>query len=398
MSSIPSSYKGIITIEEIQKAQVRISPFVNRTPLVAKGSLCRDSGFSNLFFKCEALQRTGTFKLRGAVNAVMAIDEQKQARPYHFVSHSSGNFGGALAKAARFADSTATIVVPSAASSQKVEAMKSFGANVVVVRENSVEAREAAAKKIAVERPGSFFIHPHDDPMVIAAQGTVALEFIEQVSNVLVGQERKRRQHEFLKQQQKQQQQNKIISSLQNNNNAVPEFIAPDIVILPLGGGGLLAGAAVAVRELCGPGTLIIGAEPAFAPDASTAFKSGVVAVDNNKTTTTTTRTTHTLQRPERTVADGLSTHMSQPLLDLIKANVDDIVAVSEQEIGRATVLIFQRLKIVVEPAAALAAAVALFHRDSIAKKFPKNQLRTCVVLLSEGNIDVERINELSKL
>ena len=390
-----TNYIETVTLEEIKKAAVRISPYVNRTPFVSKSSLSRDAGFQHLFWKCEALQRVGSFKLRSATSFIVDFAERHQesasSQALHFVTHSSGNFGQAVAKAAKFVNAIAHIVVPQSAAQSKIRAMKAMGAEVVIVKENTTVARENAALALQKSIPNAIYIHPHEDDTIVAACGTVGLELVEQFSNLMISLEKRRRQHE-------EQEQRKVETAMNIIPREVPlpNFIAPDVVIIPSGGGPLLAASAVVIRKKCGPKTLIIGAEAVFAPDAASVFHTGKVdpkQLDKQNKSLRVHR-----QRPGKTVADGLVTHLSQPLLDLIKANVDDIFTVTEQEIARATVLIFERLKIVIEPAAALAAAVAIFYRTKIALKFPENPCDTCVVVLSEGNIDVARMSELAKL
>ena len=358
-----------VTFGHIRAAKARIEPFVHRTPLLIKTTLSQSSGFDRLFFKCEAMQRTGSFKIRGATNAVMEALEGKQialaggaaaaaAAPLmHFVTHSSGNHGSALARAARAAKCVAHVVVPRTAPTPKVDAMRGNGADIVFCEPNQA-AREAACARVLASLPGSQLVHPYDDPRVIAGQGTLGIELVEQYV-------------EFVRDDKNRHESDTMMPQL------------PDVVIVPVGGGGLLSGVSTAVRHFCRD-ALIIGAEPAAADDAERSFRSG--RVEKNASA------------PPRTIADGLMTNLSDRTLGIILANVDGIFTVTEDEISRAMTLILQRLKVVIEPSAAVGAAVALFHRDRIAAQFPGRNLRTAVVVLCGGNVDIGRISEFSKL
>jgi threonine dehydratase len=299
---------------DIELAARRIRPYVDTTPVVAADELSRALGGA-VEFKCEHLQQAGAFKSRGACNAVFALDAASAARGV--ATHSSGNHGAALARAARLRGIPAYIVMPRGAPRIKREAVEGFGGTVVEC-EPTLAAREAAASALLAES-GATFVHPYDDPDVIAGQGTVVLELAAQIAR-------------------------------------------PDVVLVPVGGGGLLSGSALAARVLW-PGTRVVGVEPKGADDAWRSFRSGRLEP----------------QGTPRTIADGLRGALSERTLRLIRANVDDIVTVSEDSIVAAMRLLYERLKVVVEPSGAVPVAALL--EGSVAGG-------RIAVVLSGGNVD----------
>src|SRR5215469_3881818 len=217
-----------VSLQDVRAAYERIGSWIRRTPLLTSERLDAESGTS-LYFKCEGLQEIGAFKARGASNALLSLTPA--ALSAGVVTHSSGNHGTAIAWAARRRGVAARIVMPRNSSKAKLEAVSSFGGEVVLC-EPTQRARESAAAEL-VARTGAEFIHPYDDPRVIAGQGTLALELLEQQPHL-------------------------------------------DVLLLPVGGGGLASGVAVAVKALS-PDTRVIGVEPAGADDAKRSFESGVL-------------------------------------------------------------------------------------------------------------------------
>jgi threonine dehydratase len=304
--------------EDVAHAARRIEPYVRRTPLLVAPELSRQLGAA-VEFKCENLQAVGAFKARGACNAVFALDD---AHASHGVAtHSSGNHAAALARAARLRGIPAYIVMPEGVARIKRAAVDDWGGRVQECAP-TLAAREAAAAAL-VARTGATLVHPYDDPWVIAGQGTVLLELAGQAA-------------------------------------------APEVVLVPVGGGGLLAGTAIACRRLW-PGTRVIGVEPAGADDAARSFASGVLQP----------------QGTPHTIADGLRGALSERTFRLARALVDDIVTVSEDSIVAAMRLLFEGLKLVVEPSGAVPVAALLEGRVRAAR---------VAVVLSGGNVDLERL------
>jgi threonine dehydratase len=303
---------------DIEEAAGRIAPHVRHTPLLDSAELSERFGVT-AEFKCENLQVAGAFKSRGAINAVFALSPAVAARGV--ATHSSGNHAAALARAARRRGIPAFIVMPRGAPRIKRAAVESFGGRVVEC-EPTLAAREATAARVVAET-GATLIHPYDNPHVIAGQGTVALELAASTT-------------------------------------------APDAVLVPVGGGGLLAGTALAVRKRW-PGTRIIGVEPAGADDAALSFASGTLQP----------------QPDPHTLADGLRGAMSARTLRLARANVDAIITVDEPSIVAAMRLLFENLKLVVEPSGAVPVA-ALLERAVDAGRV--------IVVLSGGNVDLEAL------
>ncbi len=303
---------------DIEAAARRIEPHVARTPVLASPELSLALG-GDVLFKCENLQAAGAFKSRGACNAVMALDAARAVRGV--ATHSSGNHAAALARAARLRGIPAYIVMPTGAPRVKRAAVEAFGGRIRECAATLAAREEAAAEVVAAT--GATLVHPYDDPQVIAGQGTAVVELAAQVP-------------------------------------------APSVVCVPVGGGGLLGGTALAVRRLW-PGTKVIGAEPSGADDAARSFASGTLQP----------------QGTPRTIADGLRGAMSERTLRIARAHVDDIVTVSEESIVAAMRLVFERLKLVIEPSAAVPVAAVLEGRISGART---------VIVLSGGNLDLDSL------
>ena len=328
------------TILDVEEALRRISPFIHRTQLVTCASInamVSHVHSGGVYFKCENFQKTGSFKIRGATNAVMrACEETPQLRG--FVTHSSGNHGQALAKAARDAHRRAVIVVPRNASKLKIAAMEHYGGEIVYC-EPTQTAREAACRQILAENSPYFaLIHPYDDPRIIAGQGTLGIELLQQ-------------------------------------SQACPL----DAVVVPVGGGGLLSGVATAIKGLF-PSVAVFGAEPLNADDTSRSFMSGKLVASH---------------RPglPSTIADGLLTLNSTLTFGIIQKNVDGIIVVTEEQIKRAMAVMLERTKMVVEPSSAVGVAAVLYAGSA-----QLSQHKRIAVILCGGNVATESISELCKL
>jgi len=284
-----------VTLQRIRAAQERIAGSVLRTPVLENALLDAACG-ARLHFKCENLQQMGAFKTRGASNAVFARSPAELR--YGVVTHSSGNHGAAVARAAQLRGVPARIVMPENSSAAKLAAVRAYGGEVTLCAP-SIAAREAAAARIVAET-GALFIHPYDDPDVIAGQGTIALELLEQVPQL-------------------------------------------DWLLCPVGGGGLVSGMAVAAKSLR-PDIRVVAVEPAGADDAYRSFESGVLVPP----------------APAATIADGLRGALSARTFALMRAHVDAVVTVDEQAIVRAMRELWQTLRIVVEPSSAVPYAAVL--------------------------------------
>lgn len=306
----------------VRAAAARIAPHVRTTPVETCATLDARAG-RRLLLKCDQLQKGGSFKIRGATNAVLALDDASAARGV--AAHSSGNFAQALAIAARARGVPAYVVMPSNAPAVKRSAVEGYGAQVVPC-EPTLAAREATLARV-LEETGAAPLHPYDHADVIAGQGTVALELLAQAPDL-------------------------------------------DAIVAPVGGGGLLAGIAIAATALR-PGLRVIGAEPLGADDAARSKASGRLVP----------------QTAPDTIADGLLTSLGERTWPVIRDLVDEIVTVSEEEIVAAMRLVFERAKLVIEPSAAVAVAAVLSERFRA-----RRGLARVGVALSGGNVDLDRL------
>jgi len=314
------------TIDDIRTAATRIAPWAHRTPVLSCSTL---DALANrvLRFKCENFQRVGAFKFRGACNAVFALDDASARRGV--ITHSSGNHAQALALAARLRGVRAEIVMPENSPQVKIDAVRGYGATITFCAATQ-QAREEAAAEI-VQRTGGVLIPPYDHPLVIAGQGTIALEFL----------------HDH------------------------PEL---EELVVPIGGGGMISGVAIAAKALK-PSIRVIGAEPAGADDAARGKRSGV----------------RQGAPVARTIADGLRTGLGDLTWPVVRDLVDEIVVVEEAEIIRAMRLVFERMKLVIEPSAAVGVAAVL----SEAMIRPPHRPGTGVILCG-GNVDLDLLPWLS--
>lgn len=313
------------TFADVQEAARRIEPYIHHTPVMSSQGFNETAG-TRVFFKCENLQRMGAFKIRGAMNFLLSMAPEQRARGA--VTFSSGNHAQAVALAARVLGVRATIVMPGDAPRSKLEATRAQGAEIVFY-DRLREDREAIGRRIAAER-GAVVLPPFDHPWTIAGQGTAALELAEQLDE------------------------------------------PPQALIAPVGGGGLLAGCAIAAKSLW-PDIRIFGAEPEEANDTYLSLQAGSrVAIP-----------------PPATIADGLrATQPGEITFPILQQHVEEILLVSEQEIRFTVRFLLLRLKILVEPSGAVAAA-AVLHR-----KLPP-QISSTAVILSGGNVDPETLAEI---
>ena len=273
---------------------------------------------ASLFFKCENFQKVGAFKIRGAANAVFSLSDGEAA--CGVATHSSGNHGAALAQAARWRGISAHVVMPNNAPEVKKAAVSGYGANIRFCAP-TLQAREETLALVQRET-GAVFIPPYNDWRIIAGQGTAALELFEETSNL-------------------------------------------DFIIAPVGGGGLLSGTALAASAIS-PKTKIIGAEPKNADDARRSLEAGKIIPASNPVT----------------IADGLLTSLGDLTFSVIRRHVADILTVSEEEIVQAMRLIWERMKIIVEPSAAVALAVVMAWPEKFAG-------RRVGLILSGGNVNL---------
>lgn len=314
------------TIKEVLEARERIAPYVHRTPVWTCHSLDRLYG-AKLLFKCENLQKVGAFKIRGATNAVFSLEERKASRGV--ATHSSGNHAAALGQAARWRGIPCYVVMPEDAPRIKIRAVEGYGAHITFCKP-TLRAREEALD-LLIERTGATFVHPYNDPLVIAGQGTVSLELLEDVPDL-------------------------------------------DAVVVPVGGGGLLASTALVVSALS-PNTRILAGEPERADDAIRSLREGRIIPP---------------EKPD-TIADGLRTSLGSLTFPIIRRLVHAILPVGEQAILKATRDILERMKLVVEPSGAVSlAAVMSPGADLKGKKVG--------IIISGGNLDLDRLAlELSR-
>lgn len=309
----------IPTLGEMTAAADRIAPYTHITPIQTSSAMDRILG-CELLFKCEHLQKAGAFKARGAHNAVFQLSNAAAGRGV--ITHSSGNHGAALALAAQVRGVRAQVVMPSNAPEVKKAAVLGYGAQVSECNP-TLEARELTVARLQADS-GATVVHPYDDPAVICGQSTVGLELAQQLT---AGR--------------------------------------PDAIVVPVGGGGLLAGVAVACSHVL-PGCSVYGAEPAGADDAKRSFDAGTIIP----------------QREPDTIADGLLTSLGELTFPLIRRYVSDILVVDDTETVSAMELMFTRAKQVVEPSAAVAVAAVAGYRDLFAG-------RRVAVVLSGGNLDL---------
>lgn len=320
-----------ITLADIQAAQQRLAGRVVRTPVLPAVELSAALG-RTVLFKCECLQTTGSFKVRGATNAVLALDPAAAARGV--VTHSSGNHALALAHAARARGISAHVVMPRDSSPVKRRAVEAMGAHITLCGPTAQD-RQQACQEIAAQT-GAAVVPPYDHPLVMAGQGTIALEILEQVPNV-------------------------------------------GTVVVPVGGGGMISGMAVALKALR-PGVRVVGAEPALADDAAEAKRTG-----------------HRVQqRPPVTIADGLRAPLGELTFPVVRDLVDAIVTVPEEAIAQGMQHVMERVHLVIEPSAGV--GVAAVQSEAMRATAAADEARgPTVVVLCGGNADLAALPWLKR-
>jgi len=298
----------------------RIKPYVHRTPVMSSTAINNKVG-AEIYFKCENFQKMGAFKMRGATNAILNLSKEDQQKGV--VTHSSGNMAQAVSLGAKSLGIEAHIVMPSNAPQVKKDAVRGYGGRIQEVTP-TIEARQAAADKIVLEK-GSTFIHPSNNLDVILGQGTAAIELLEDHPDL-------------------------------------------NFICTPVGGGGLLAGSALAAFHF-GNNCKTIGGEPMEADDAWRSLQSG--KIEKNETA--------------NTVADGLRTHLGDINFLIIQRYVEEIIRVEENEIIAAMRLIWERMKIIIEPSCAVPLAAIIKDKE----KFAGAQIG---IILSGGNVDLSKL------
>lgn len=313
----------MITREIIEQAHTRIKPYIHRTPVFTSSGLNELAGCS-LYFKCENFQKIGAFKARGAMNAVLSLSPE--ARSKGIATHSSGNHAQAVARAARIAGVPAYIVMPRNAPEVKKRGVRGYGGQIFECEPTS-EAREKMLEEV-IRKTGATLVHPFNDYAVIAGQATAAKELIEDVPEPL------------------------------------------DVILTPVGGGGLLSGTLLAVKYFS-PGTSVIAGEPAGSDDAFRSLHSGKIEPAQAKT-----------------IADGLLTSLGDKTFAIIRDHVKEIITVTDEEIVQAMRTIWERMKIIIEPSCAVPFAAVLKAKEKFAGK-------KTGIILSGGNVDLERACKL---
>ncbi|RLD81442.1 MAG: threonine/serine dehydratase [Bacteroidetes bacterium] len=307
-------------LDTIQAAAERIQPYIHRTPILSSAGINMMVG-AELFFKCENMQKAGAFKSRGACNAVFTLDGDQLKNGVG--THSSGNHAQALARAASLRKTEAYIVMPETSPKVKVAGVESYGGKITFCKP-TLQAREETLQKI-IEQTGALEVHPYNDYRIIAGQGTCALEIFDEIGSM-------------------------------------------DIMMAPVGGGGLLSGTALTTKYLS-PQTQVVAAEPVMADDAYRSFYEGRFIPSENP----------------QTIADGLLTSLGSLTYPIIREYVDAIVTVSEEGIVKAMRLIWERMKIIVEPSSAVPLAAILENKLDVKGK------KVCIIL-SGGNIDLDTL------
>jgi len=308
------------SLTDIQAAHSRIKPFIHQTPVLTSGKLNEVFG-CELFFKCENFQKVGAFKFRGATNAVLLLSEAEKRKGV--VTHSSGNHAAALALAAGMNGVKAFIVMPENAPQVKKNAVEGYGAEITFCKP-TLQAREETTRTI-MEKTGATLVHPYDNFNVICGQGTAALELLGEIDDL-------------------------------------------EIVIAPVGGGGLMSGTSACVKGISN-NIKVIGAEPLNANDAWKSFTSGILTPSVNPST----------------IADGLLTSLSKLTFSVIRKNVDKIFTATEESIIDCMLLVMERMKIIIEPSSATVLAIIKENPDYFRNK-------RVGLIISGGNVDFRNL------
>jgi len=315
--------------EAIDAAHARITPRIHRTPVLRSATLDRRCR-AQLFFKCENLQKTGSFKIRGAANAIFSLTDAESARG--IITQSSGNHGAAVACAAAWCGVPAWVVMPNNAPTVKCKAVEAYGGKITFC-EPRVSARNEAAARLQAET-GAVLIHPYDDDRIIAGQATAAKELLEEAGDL-------------------------------------------DAVLAPVSGGGLLSGTALSAKHMQ-PGISVYGCEPAQADDAYRSIEAGeLISLDASDT-----------------IADGLRASLAARTFAILQKHLSGIFLVTEEEIIAAMALIWERLKVITEPSSAIALAPLLKADviETISAGRRNSEILKIGIILSGGNVDLRAL------
>ena len=310
----------IPTYEDMLDAHERIAPHIQRTPVLTSDYLSEIAG-CNLFFKCENFQEPGAFKVRGATNAVFGLNDEEAKKGV--TTHSSGNHASCLSYAAMKRGIPCNVVMPGTAPQAKKDAVRRYG-GIITECEPSTTSREATFFEVQ-KASGGDFVHPYNDPRVIAGQGTCSKEFVEQTDGL-------------------------------------------DMVVAPIGGGGMVSGTCLTLSTLA-PETKIIAAEPEQADDAYRSFKAGYIIADD----------------APKTIADGLLVPLKERTWHFVSTYVTDIFTASEQEIIDAMKLTWKHLRIVMEPSCAVPLAIVLKYPEAFKGK-------RVGIIVTGGNVDLYKL------
>tara|TARA_B100000886_G_scaffold298016_1_gene225985 strand:- start:1481 stop:2419 length:939 start_codon:yes stop_codon:yes gene_type:complete len=310
----------MVTYNDIEKAHQRISDHIHNTPILTSDSLDNELG-SNLFFKCENFQKTGSFKIRGATNSILQLNDTEVKNG--IITTSSGNHGAAVAFIADKIGTSSKIIMPNNTPKNKIENVQRYGGEIFYCEPN-IKSREDTLEKM-IQKSGGSIIHPYNDEKIIAGQGTAAKELIEKVPDL-------------------------------------------DAIICPVSGGGLLSGTLLAAKNLK-PGIKVFGAEPENADDTYRSILNNKIM--SNETT--------------NTIADGLRAQVGTITFPIIKENVDKILLVSEEMIISSMYMIWQRLKIIIEPSCSIVLAALMLNSNKFLNK-------KVGLILTGGNYDLKQI------
>ena len=310
----------MVTYNDIEKAHQRISDHIHNTPILTSDSLDNELG-SNLFFKCENFQKTGSFKIRGATNSILQLNNTEIKNG--IITTSSGNHGAAVAFIADKIGTSSKIIMPINTPKNKIENVQRYGGEIFYCEPN-IKSREDTLEKM-IQKSGGSIIHPYNDEKIIAGQGTAAKELIEKVPDL-------------------------------------------DAIICPVSGGGLLSGTLLAAKNLK-PGIKVFGAEPENADDTYRSILNNKIM--SNETTDT--------------IADGLRAQVGTVTFPIIKENVDKILLVSEEMIISSMYMIWQRLKIIIEPSCSIVLAALMLNSNKFLNK-------KVGLILTGGNYDLKQI------
>jgi threonine dehydratase len=316
------SLNSLPTKQHIIQTHERIVPYINRTPVLTSASINQLAG-CEIYFKCENFQKIGAFKARGATNAVLSLEENQRSNGV--ATHSSGNHGQAVARAAKLVGVKSYIVMPQTVSTVKKKGVEA-NEGIIFLCEPTAEAREKKLKEV-VDQTGAIPIHPFNNYDVIAGQATAAKELFEEVRNL-------------------------------------------NFIVAPVGGGGLMSGISLAAKYFS-PETEVIAGEPEGADDAARAMQSGKREVSQGKS-----------------IADGLLTSLGDMTFPIIYENVKEVITVSDNEIISAMRLMWERMKIIVEPSAAVPFAAVLKRKEIFSGK-------RVGIIITGGNVDLEKLSKL---